>query len=165
MPRFRSALNISLSELAAMLSSRRRELTRLHKQRRDLQRDLDRMDRAISRIEGSAGRGFRGGRARNSLSLGATIAQVLGKSSAPMAVGDVVQGVKKTGYRSGSANFRGLVNMTLVKDDRFRSVSRGMYQLEGKTGGTKSGRPSRKRKRSSTNENSATTKLPTPTAA
>ena len=130
MPRFRSALNVSLSELSAMVNSRRRELTRLHKRRRDLQRDVDRLDQAIARIEGSRGRGSRGSRPRNEMSLSATIAEVLGKTRKPTSVADIVQAVQATGYRSGSANFRALVNMTLVKEKQFKNVSRGMYALQ-----------------------------------
>ena len=147
MPRFRSAPNISLSELTAMVSRRRRELTKLHEERRELQRDLDRLDRAIARIEGDGGRGHRGGRVRNDMSLVATMAQVLAKAGKPMAVSDIVQSVQQKGYRSGSANFRALVNMTLVKDDRFQGVSRGVYELKGQSAAQSKATRPKKRKR------------------
>ena len=165
MPRFRSALNVSLSELSAMMNSRRRELTKLHKQRRDLQRDVDRLDRAIARIEGSRGRGFRAGRARNEQSLTATIAQVLGKPGKPLAVADIVRGVQATGYRSVSANFRALVNMTLVKDKRFASVSRGVYGLKGEATSSRSRPAARKRKRPHRTEKIEASKTEQPPAA
>jgi hypothetical protein len=44
-------------------------------------------------------------------------------------VGDIVDKVLATDYRSHSANFRGIVNQTLIKDKRFTSAGRGMYQL------------------------------------
>ena len=44
---------------------------------------------------------------------------------------DIVDGVLGSGYRSSSANFRGIVNQTLIKEKKkFTSPSRGMYQLK-----------------------------------
>src|SRR3954470_281460 len=44
-----------------------------------------------------------------------------------------------SGYVSSSANFRGIVNQTLIKDKRFRRVARGVYGLKvaGKSEGSK----------------------------
>ena len=36
----------------------------------------------------------------------------------------------ESGYRSNSANFRSIVNQTLIKDKRFGSAGRGVYQLK-----------------------------------
>jgi hypothetical protein len=33
-------------------------------------------------------------------------------------------------YRSNGANFRGIVNQTLIKESQFTSVGRGMYRLK-----------------------------------
>ena len=65
------------------------------------------------------------------MSLAGTIEQVLAKASSPVPVGEIVERVQATGYRSSSANFRALLNMTLVKDDRFQSAGRGLYVLKG----------------------------------
>lgn len=161
MPRPRSSVNISLTELTAMLTSRRRELTKLHNKRRELQRDLDRLDRAIARIEGSGARS----RARNDMSLIATIAQLLGKAGKPMAVAEIVRGVQATGYRSGSANFRALVNMTLVKEKQFKNVSRGVYALKSPEAGSPSTSSRRKRKRTRRSQPVEAPKAEQPAAA
>ena len=52
-----------------------------------------------------------------------------------MKVAEIMDGVLSTGYRSGSANFRGIINQTLIKDKRFGQVERGVYEL--KAGGSK----------------------------
>src|SRR3712207_8218784 len=48
-----------------------------------------------------------------------------------MSVGEIVEAVERSGYRSNSANFRGIVNQTLIKDKRFQQAGRGQYQLKG----------------------------------
>jgi hypothetical protein len=45
-------------------------------------------------------------------------------------VGEIVDAVLAGGYHSKSANFRGIVNQTLIKDKRFVSSGRGVYQLK-----------------------------------
>ena len=120
--------NLSLAALQSMMESRRTELARLRKERTAAQRELDSIDLKIQKIEGG-GRGSNG-RARNSKSLNETLAEVLRKSSMPMKVGEIMEAVEGTGYRSTSDNFRGIINQTLIKDERFTAVSRGVYQLK-----------------------------------
>lgn len=128
MPRPSSGTNLSLAALQSIMESRRGELSRLRKQRTELQRKLDHLDRQIDRIEGAGGRG--GTRARNAMSLNDTLEVVLRDGGKPMKVGDIVEAVKAEGYRSSSANFRGIVNQTLIKDKRFHAPERGMYQIK-----------------------------------
>lgn len=132
MPRPSSGRGLSIAELSSLIESRRTELNRLRKQRTDLQRKLDAVDRDINKIAGG-GVGRRGGgngRVRNPMSLTATIEHVLSKSGKPMRVGDIAQAVQASGYRSNAANFRGIVNQTLIKDKRFGAADRGVYQLK-----------------------------------
>jgi hypothetical protein len=64
------------------------------------------------------------------MSLVAALESVMKKGD-PMGVGDIVDAVQSSGYRSRSANFRGIVNQTLIKEKkRFSSPGRGMYQLK-----------------------------------
>jgi hypothetical protein len=130
MPRPSTGTNLSLADLQHIMESRRTELTKLRRERQELQRELDRVDRQIFKIEGSGGRRGGNGRVRNEQSLNDTIDQVLRSSGKPMKVGDIMEGVLKTGYRSNSANFRGIINQTLIKDKRFTAPERGMYQLK-----------------------------------
>lgn len=128
MPRPSSGTNLSLSDLQSIMETRRVELGRLRKQRSELQRKLDGLDRQIGKIEGG-GRAGGGGRARNAKSLNDTLEEVL-TGGKPMSVGDIVDAVKAAGYRSSSANFRGIVNQTLIKDKRFTAPERGIYQMK-----------------------------------
>jgi len=117
----------SIGELERMLDERRSSLQKLAKQRTKVQKKLDVIDREIGRLGGSVGGG--GGRVKNSMSLVATLGAVLkGKDS--MQVGDIVDAVKAHGYRSNSANFRGIVNQTLIKESQFASAGRGLYRLK-----------------------------------
>ena len=50
---------------------------------------------------------------------------VLSKTGKPMGVGDIVDAVQKGGYKSNSANFRGIVNQTLIKEKQFTQAGRG----------------------------------------
>jgi hypothetical protein len=113
------------------MESRRSELNKLRKQRTKIQRELNAVDRQIDKIEGGGGGGRGGnGRVRNAQSLNDTIDQVLREGGKPMKVGDIVDAVKAAGYRSSSANFRGIVNQTLIKDKRFNAPERGLYQVK-----------------------------------
>jgi hypothetical protein len=139
MARTRSTVDFSLAQLERLVRTRRTEMIRLTRQRDKLQKRLDDLNDRISEIAG--GPGFAGGmggraaggggsRARNEISLQDAIHQVLSKASGPMGVGDIMEKVRAAGYRSNSANFRGIVNQTLIKDKRFSSAARGMYQLK-----------------------------------
>jgi hypothetical protein len=73
--------------------------------------------------------GRRGRRPKNAKSLIESIHDVLARRGAPMTVGDIMDAVKGNGYKSSSANFRGIVNQTLIKDKQFKSAARGTYGL------------------------------------
>ena len=126
----------NIAQLERILQERRSELNRLERQRSELQRKLDGLDRQITKLNGSL-RGRRGGggggtRARNEHSLVEVIETVMRGNGKPMRVGDIVEAVQAGGYRSNSANFRGIVNQTLIKErKRFSAAERGLYQLKG----------------------------------
>lgn len=133
MARTRSTVDFSLAQLERLVRTRRTEMIRLTRQRDKLQKRLDDLNDRISEIAGGMGgraAGGGGSRARNEISLQDAIHQVLSKASGPMGVGDIMEKVRAAGYRSNSANFRGIVNQTLIKDKRFSSAARGMYQLK-----------------------------------
>src|SRR4051812_37922596 len=128
MARPASGSNLSIAQLQQLINVRRSEQTKLERQRSKLARKLDQLD---SRIRQLGGNGFRGrgamggGRARNAKSLIEMMEGVLSKSSKPMNVGDIADAVRSGGYRTNSANFRAIVNQTLIKDKRFTAASRG----------------------------------------
>jgi len=136
MARPSSTAAMTIAQLENVLNNRRAQLNQLMKERGRAQQKLDTIERQISRLAGrgmgSGGGGVSGGgsRVRNAASLVSTLENILKGSSKPMPVGDIVGAVLKTGYKTNSANFRGIVNQTLIKDKRFGSSARGMYQLK-----------------------------------
>ena len=138
MARPNSGLNFNIAQLERILDDRRTEVSRLERQRAELARKLEGLDRQIGKLNGGL-RGMRGriaagggGRARNERSLVETLEAVMRSNGKPMRVGDIVEAVTATGYRSNSANFRGIVNQTLIKErKRFGQADRGVYELKG----------------------------------
>lgn len=136
MPRGRPRKFPSISDLQNMIRERRRHRSRIIVERKKVQARLDQIDRELQMLDGRGGRsagggGGRGrGRGRNAQSLTEVMEAVLKKSGKPMRVGEIVSAVQQAGYRSSSANFRGIVNQTLIKDKRFSAASRGHYQLK-----------------------------------
>lgn len=124
---------LSLADLEHIIESRRTELRKLERVRAKWQKKVNQLSRRIEALGGENGHragGRNGLRARNDVSLPEAIRQVLSKSKGPINVGVITAKVQAGGYRSNSANFRQLVNMTLVKDKRFVSTERGIYTLK-----------------------------------
>jgi len=131
MARTPNLARLSLADLQHIVESRRSELRQLQRQRAKWQKKVDQFTRRIVALGGENGHRVRNGsRARNDVSLPEAITQILGNSKAPMNVGVIAEKVQARGYHSNSANFRQLVNMTLVKDKRFVNTERGMYALK-----------------------------------
>jgi septal ring factor EnvC (AmiA/AmiB activator) len=141
MARPASGTNLTIAQLQRVLNEKHSELQKLERQRANLQKKLSVIDRQIERVggganalrgRGGAGAGFTaGGRARNEHSLLETLESVFRGAGKPMKVQEILDGVLATGYRSGSANFRGIINQTIIKDKRFGQVQRGVYELKG----------------------------------
>ena len=130
MARGRPRKQHSIADLQKLLGEQRQRRNKLTAERKKLQAKMEQLDREISTLDGAGANGAaasEGTRPRNAKPLPDVIADVLKKASKPMKVGAIADAVKGTGYQSNSANFRGIVNQTLIKDDRFASASRGMY--------------------------------------
>jgi hypothetical protein len=116
--------SVSADALHAELNRRQYGLRRLEKQHAKLVKKLQKLEQQMESMGGMS-RGGRGRRARNKLSLVEVLAQVLkGKT---LGVPEAADAVMATGYTSNAANFRLIVNQTLIKSDRFKKVSRGQY--------------------------------------
>lgn len=74
-----------------------------------------------------------GGRRPAGQDLSSYISKVLGSAKGPMGIADIASGVKKAGYNTASAQFKGIVAMRLSTNKAFKRVSRGLYTL-GKSG-------------------------------
>ena len=124
--------------MEGILEQRRTELQKLHDQRSEVEKKLNAIDRQISKLEGAqlgrrrgGGGGGGGVRPQNEKPLPDVMEQVMREAGKPMRVGEIVDAVLATGYKSGSANFKGIVNQALIKDrKRFGQVERGVYQLK-----------------------------------
>ena len=121
--------SITISQLEELLDMRQNRLKAASRQRQKLQQQLDKLDAEIAKLSGRGGSVNGRGRRRNEMSLVATLEAVLADGK-PKNVGEIVQAVEKRGYRSNSANFRAIVNQTLIKEKRFTSPGRGSYQLK-----------------------------------
>ena len=129
MPRGRPRKQHSIAELQALIAEHRRNRGKLVTERKKLQNRLDQLDRQIAMLDGAGPGGGGGGRGgRGGQPLPDVIEAVLKKSGKPMRVAEIAQAVQAAGYRSTSANFRGIVNQALIKEKkRFTSPSRGLY--------------------------------------
>jgi hypothetical protein len=116
--------------LEQILDSRRRKLNDLQKERSRQQKRLDELDREIASLSGGRAGRRSAGRAKNPMSLVATLEAVLRSAGKPLAVGEILEKVEATGYRSNAANFRALINQTLIKEKQFTAADRGVYQLK-----------------------------------
>lgn len=134
MARPASGTNLTIAQLQRVLNDKKSELDKLHRQKANLQKKVSLIDRQISRIggglDGMRGHGGFGARPRNEKSLLATLEEVFKKAGRPLKVQEILDGVLASGYRSGSANFRGIINQTLIKDKRFGATERGVYALK-----------------------------------
>jgi len=127
----------SVKALTAELERRRKELPKLIAQRDELNRLialLETTGKAPAATKTQPAKAAAKARKkhklpRNKMSLSEALQKVMaGKTS--MSVGDAMNAVQAIGYKSTSSEFRSLVNQTLIKDNRFKKVSRGMYALK-----------------------------------
>ncbi len=138
---------LSTSALQAELHRRRGALDRLERKRNSLAATLARLDAEIERIAGvpTAARGMTvvhsGGRraARGVTKAGAPRKRPKNDSNLVEALKALLTGktmsvtqasaeVQKAGYKTSSANFRTIVNQTLIREkNTFKKVSRGQY--------------------------------------
>src|SRR4051812_30938654 len=107
MARASSPTGLSLAQLQKLMKSRQSEMSRLTRSREKLVKKLEAIDEKIAAVSGGVGGGGGGTggvRARNNVSLQDTILTILTKAGGPMSVGDILDKVTASGYRSNSAN-------------------------------------------------------------
>ncbi len=122
--------SVSTDALTTELKRRQRDLDKLVQKRDRLAAELALLDREIATVGGAGGFGMtaRGAirrRPRNATNLAdALVAELKGKT---MGVSEVADAVLASGYRTSAANFRTIVNQTLLRDKRIKKVARGQY--------------------------------------
>ena len=123
--------SMTIAQLEGLLSSRRTRLNQLARDRKKAQSRLDAIDKQIAQLSGRVSGMGGGSRVRNEVSLVQAMQNVLKDAGKPMRVGEIADSVMRGGYRSNSANFRGIVNQTLIKERKnFQSAGRGLYQIK-----------------------------------
>jgi hypothetical protein len=133
----RGLSGFSLDLLNAELRRRERAVRNLQRRHANTMAKASRLEDQIRALGGEpSGAGRRGPgrprgsgagrrRPRNEQNLVEALAGVLNGKT--MSVTDVAEAVQKAGYRTSAANFRTIVNQTLIKSDRFKRVGRGQY--------------------------------------
>jgi len=133
----------SISDLRAELDAKERQLGKLRSRRAVVARELDKIDRQIGVLEGKGGRvkaapkrakavPKRARRAKQRATgkpLTAYITDALKSAKGGVSVTNVVEAVQKAGYKSYSKDFYAIVAKTLLTDDRFKRIKRGVYTL------------------------------------
>lgn len=153
---FGSLASISTAELAREMARRQAQASKLVERRNKLAKELAELDRELSafgmagpsaapavssaasapaaaprkrgRPLGSKNKVKAGGprkRPKNDMNLAEALAKVL--KGTTMGVTEVTSAVQKAGYKTSAENFRTIVNQTLIRDARFKKVSRGQY--------------------------------------
>jgi len=128
MARPRKTDTYSIAELRALITERRKRMIELRREHAKISKQLARIDHELSFLGGAGG--SQRIRPRNDKNLVDLMEEVMAKKGAAMRVGDITDAVQAAGYRSSSANFRGIVNQTLIKDKRFKSSERGLYEVK-----------------------------------
>ena len=135
MPRTAKLANVSLEALEKEIRRRRKLLPSLIAKRDEMNRQIAELEtlglpaRKARPGRGSAKKAKPRRRAKNKLSLADALAGVL-KGKKSMSVAEAAEAVLAGGYKTTSAAFKSIVNQTLIKDKRFKSVSRGQYTLK-----------------------------------
>ncbi len=124
--------SISLDDLEREMRRRQREVSKIVTKRDRLAAQLAECDAQIKALGGvsagsygttATGRPRR--RPQNDSNLSDALLGVL--KSTTMSVTEAAEAVQKAGYQTTSSSFRTIVNQTLIKDPRFKKVSRGQY--------------------------------------
>jgi len=124
---------VSTGDLSLELRRRQRRLPTLRNKHQKLARKLEAIEAQIAQLGGDTGgrgRGITGRkRPKNDQPLAEVLVALLKKKGKQMKVSEIAQGALASGYKTNAANFSTIVNQTLIKDKRFKSVERGYYAL------------------------------------
>jgi hypothetical protein len=122
-----SLAKLSVGDLQREISRRQRGGKTLLRRRAKLAAKLAALDAQIAELGLRAGSNGHSGRSRprNESNLVDALAKVLdGKT---MSVGEAMEAVQKSGYKTTAANFRVIVNQCLINSGKFKRVERGQY--------------------------------------
>lgn len=110
-----AAENLSVAELQQMLKKQQSRMNQLQKRRERLIEQIQEIDTEIAEISGGGETG--NVRFRNSQSLEEVICDVLAKNKKGLGLAELTAAVEKTGYQSGSNNFKNVVYQNVYKSE------------------------------------------------
>ncbi|MEM1330333.1 MAG: hypothetical protein AAGG07_07215 [Planctomycetota bacterium] len=116
---------MSTEQLRAELNRRGRQVTSLERKRDRLYAQLEDVEAQLAEFGPIAGGGAGRKRARNSMTLEEALHGVL--DGTIMGVSEAADAVQAAGYNTTAANFRTIVNQTLIRSKQFKKVARGQY--------------------------------------
>lgn len=120
--------NLSVAELQQMLKKQQSRMNQLQKRRERLIEQIQEIDTEIAEISGGGETG--NVRFRNSQSLEEVICDVLAKNKKGLGLAELTAAVEKTGYQSGSNNFKNVVYQNVYKSEHVtRDEKSGKYVL------------------------------------
>ena len=67
--------------------------------------------------------------ASKAVTLADHILRIMQTTGKPVSISELTIGVKASGYKSRSKDFRPVVSLALIKDKRFKRVGRGIYTM------------------------------------
>lgn len=114
---------VNTRDIEAELRRRRRGVTALIQKRDSLRARLAEVEQQLRGVGGAEKTRIR---PQNEMNLVEALKKVL--SGKTMGVTQVAEAVQKAGYKTFAANFRTIVNQTLIKNRKlFKKISRGQY--------------------------------------
>ena len=134
----------SIAELKKEIEAKEGQLKKFKVKRTTLTKRLGKLDKQIAQLGGEAVPSKKAGkknakrkvakkqkRAKNKVSLKDALVKALaGKKG--MTVGEAMDAVLASGYKTTSKSFRQIVNQTLILNKQFKNVERGKYALKPK---------------------------------
>lgn len=118
--------SVSVEELQAELARRNRKVSSLERKREKLREQLAAVEAELSAHGALSATGGIRKRPKNELSLVETLQQVL--KGQTLSVTEAAQAARDAGYMTTAANFRTIVNQTLIRESKlFKKVARGQY--------------------------------------
>ena len=124
---------MTVSELEKMLEDRKVKAVELAKQRRDLQKQLEEIDRQLAEVMG-AGRVVSRRRLKNGKSLRSHVLAILRKSKRGYSMAQLRTRILAAGYKSSSSNFRNVLYQCLYNTEGVTyDPTTGCYKLNAPT--------------------------------
>lgn len=118
---------LSVAEIQQALRKQQSRVNVLQKRRERLLEEIKNIEHEIAQITGTESGSIR---FRNEQSLENVICDVLAKYKKGLNLSELAEAVQKTGYKSGSANFKNVVYQNVYKSERIvRDEKSGKYVL------------------------------------